>query len=134
MALGVLPEYPWDLMVPYRDRAASHRDGIVDLSIGSPVDPTPQVVRDALTAATDAHAYPDSANRRAGGRERTAVLDQLVNSRCLRDQHVGCFTGGKPLRDVRGRVELHLCRLFRLLKCLVERLNRSLGGCRRQNG
>ena len=45
MALGALPEYPWDLMVPYRDRAASHRDGIVDLSIGSPVDPTPQVVR-----------------------------------------------------------------------------------------
>ncbi|GAA2028225.1 succinyldiaminopimelate transaminase [Agromyces tropicus] len=58
MALGVLPEYPWDLMVPYRDRAAAHRDGIVDLSIGSPVDPTPQLVRDALTAATDAHGYP----------------------------------------------------------------------------
>ncbi|MGR0219599.1 succinyldiaminopimelate transaminase [Agromyces sp. ZXT2-6] len=58
MALGALPEYPWDLMDPYRQRAAAHRDGIVDLSIGSPVDPTPQVVRDALAAATDAHSYP----------------------------------------------------------------------------
>jgi succinyldiaminopimelate transaminase len=45
-------------MAPYRERAASHPDGIVDLSIGSPVDPTPEVVREALAAATDAHAYP----------------------------------------------------------------------------
>jgi succinyldiaminopimelate transaminase len=69
MALGALPEYPWDLMVPYRQRAAGHRDGLVDLSIGSPVDPTPRVVRDALAAATDAHSYPatigTSALRRA---------------------------------------------------------------------
>jgi succinyldiaminopimelate transaminase len=35
-----------------------HPDGLIDLSIGSPVDPTPDVVRNALNAATDAHAYP----------------------------------------------------------------------------
>ena len=58
MARGELPDYPWDLMGPYRDRAASHPDGIVDLSIGSPVDPTPAIVREALAVATDAHAYP----------------------------------------------------------------------------
>lgn len=58
MARGELPDYPWDLMGPYRERAASHAGGIVDLSIGSPVDPTPAVVREALAAATDAHAYP----------------------------------------------------------------------------
>ncbi len=45
-------------MEPLRARAAQHPLGIVDLSIGSPVDPTPQIVRDAITAATDAHAYP----------------------------------------------------------------------------
>ena len=32
--------------------------GIVDLSIGTPVDPTPQVVQDALAAAGDAPGYP----------------------------------------------------------------------------
>jgi len=58
MARGELPDYPWDLMAPYRARAAAHHGGIVDLSIGSPVDPTPVVVREALAAATDAHAYP----------------------------------------------------------------------------
>jgi succinyldiaminopimelate transaminase len=58
MALGALPEYPWDLMVPYRRRASTHHDGLVDLSIGSPVDPTPTIVREALAASTDAHSYP----------------------------------------------------------------------------
>ncbi|NQX11326.1 succinyldiaminopimelate transaminase [Microbacteriaceae bacterium VKM Ac-2855] len=58
MALGTLPDYPWDLMGPYAETARSHPDGIVDLSIGSPVDATPDIIRDALAAATDAHAYP----------------------------------------------------------------------------
>ena len=53
-----LPDYPWNAMEPFRARAAEHTHGIVDLSIGSPVDPTPTIVRDALVAATDAHAYP----------------------------------------------------------------------------
>lgn len=56
--LGNLPEYPWDAMAPYAQRAAEHPDGLIDLSIGSPVDPTPDVVRRALSEATDAHAYP----------------------------------------------------------------------------
>lgn len=58
MALGELPDYPWDQMAPYAERARRHPDGIVDLSIGSPVDPTPTLIRDALAWATDAHAYP----------------------------------------------------------------------------
>ncbi|MET1051870.1 MAG: succinyldiaminopimelate transaminase [Mycetocola sp.] len=58
MALQPLPDYPWDAMAPYAARAREHADGIADLSIGSPVDATPDVVRDALAAATDAHAYP----------------------------------------------------------------------------
>lgn len=56
--LKPLPDYPWDAMAPYAKRAAEHPDGIIDLSIGSPVDPTPSVVRAALANATDAHAYP----------------------------------------------------------------------------
>ncbi|PPH54000.1 succinyldiaminopimelate transaminase [Rathayibacter sp. AY1E2] len=58
MALGALPDYPWDLMAPFARTAAEHPGGIVDLSIGSPVDPTPAPIRDALARATDSHAYP----------------------------------------------------------------------------
>ena len=50
--------YPWDSLTPFAERARQHPRGIVDLSIGTPVDPTPAVVRDALAAAGDAHGYP----------------------------------------------------------------------------
>jgi succinyldiaminopimelate transaminase len=53
-----LPDYPWDTMAPYRAVAAQHPDGVVDLSIGTPVDPTPAVVREALAGAADAPGYP----------------------------------------------------------------------------
>ncbi|MDW4571157.1 succinyldiaminopimelate transaminase [Microbacterium sp. M3] len=60
MGVADLADYPWDAVAPYAARARSHPDGIVDLSIGSPVDPTPAVVADALRSATDAHAYPQT--------------------------------------------------------------------------
>ena len=58
MSVRDLADYPWDAVVPYRQRAALHPQGIVDLSVGSPVDPTPELIRRALSEATDAHAYP----------------------------------------------------------------------------
>jgi len=56
-----LPDFPWDSLVPYGDVARRHPDGIVDLSVGSPVDPTPELIRRALAEATDAHSYPATA-------------------------------------------------------------------------
>ena len=58
--LKSLPDYPWDQMVPFAEQARQHPGGIVDLSIGSPVDATPDVVQQALRTATDAHAYPQT--------------------------------------------------------------------------
>ena len=58
---GPLPDYPWDAMLPYAERAAGHPEGALNLSVGSPVDPSPAGVREALAAATDAHAYPATA-------------------------------------------------------------------------
>lgn len=55
---GGLPDFPWDSLVPYAERARAHPDGIVDLSVGTPVDPTPAVVTEALTRAADAPGYP----------------------------------------------------------------------------
>jgi succinyldiaminopimelate transaminase len=56
-----LPDFPWNSLQPYAERARAHEGGIVDLSVGSPVDTTPAVIREALAAATDAHAYPQTA-------------------------------------------------------------------------
>jgi succinyldiaminopimelate transaminase len=53
-----LPEFPWDRLEPYARTAREHPGGIVDLSIGTPVDSTPPLVQDALRAAADAPGYP----------------------------------------------------------------------------
>lgn len=60
MGVTGLADYPWDAVAPYAARARAHAGGIVDLSIGSPVDETPDVVRAALREATDAHSYPQT--------------------------------------------------------------------------
>ncbi|MFT4135799.1 succinyldiaminopimelate transaminase [Microbacterium sp.] len=65
MTVRDLADYPWDAVAPYARTARAHPDGIVDLSIGSPVDPTPQVVAAALREATDAHAYPQTVGTQA---------------------------------------------------------------------
>ena len=65
-----MPDFPWDVLAPYAARARAHPDGAVDLSVGAPADPTPQVVRDALAAASDAPAYPPPAG--------TAALSEAV--------------------------------------------------------
>lgn len=57
---GALPEFPWDTLTPYGERARRHPGGIVDLSVGTPVDPTPQVVRRALADAADSPGYPQT--------------------------------------------------------------------------
>lgn len=54
-----LPDFPWDSLTADKALAAAHPDGIVDLSIGTPVDPVPRIVRDALAGpAADEPGYP----------------------------------------------------------------------------
>ncbi|WP_420079698.1 succinyldiaminopimelate transaminase [Streptomyces sp. JL4002] len=53
-----LPAFPWDKLEPYKKTAAAHADGIVDLSVGTPVDPVPQLIRQALIDAADSPGYP----------------------------------------------------------------------------
>jgi succinyldiaminopimelate transaminase len=42
----------------------AHPGGIVDLSVGTPVDPVPALVREALSAASDVPGYPATAGTR----------------------------------------------------------------------
>jgi succinyldiaminopimelate transaminase len=55
---ATLPDFPWDLLEPAKAVAAAHADGIVNLSIGTPVDPVPPFIREALAGASDAPGYP----------------------------------------------------------------------------
>ncbi len=53
-----LPAFTWDRIAPLGEKARLHPDGAVDLSMGTPVDPVPPVIRDALAQASDAPGYP----------------------------------------------------------------------------
>lgn len=66
------------MLKPAKARAAAHPDGLVDLSIGAPVDPVPELVQAALAAAADAPGYP----RTAGSPALQAALRDWVATTC----------------------------------------------------
>ncbi len=53
--------FPWDTLAEAAAAARSHPGGIVDLSVGTPVDPVAPVIRAALAAASAAPGYPSTA-------------------------------------------------------------------------
>jgi succinyldiaminopimelate transaminase len=53
-----LPDFPWDSLEPFKKQAAGHPEGLIDLSVGSPVDDTPVLAQEALSLAGNAPSYP----------------------------------------------------------------------------
>lgn len=53
-----LPDFPWDALAPYGATAREHHAGIIDLSVGTPVDPTPEFIQSALRDAANSPSYP----------------------------------------------------------------------------
>jgi succinyldiaminopimelate transaminase len=53
-----LPDFPWDTLTDAKAVASAHPGGIVDLSVGTPVDPTPSIAVAALCRAADSPGYP----------------------------------------------------------------------------
>ena len=54
------PPYPYDRLDAYQKLASEFDGGIVDLSIGTPCDPPPQAVIDALAGSGSERGYPAS--------------------------------------------------------------------------
>jgi succinyldiaminopimelate transaminase len=91
-----LPDFPWDTLAPARRRAAEHPGGIIDLSVGTPVDPTPSVITDALIAHANAPGYPTTVgtpelhaaihgwiDRRLGGVLGAAILPTIGSKEAI---------------------------------------------------
>lgn len=53
-----LPDFPWDALAPYGEIARKHPQGAIDLSVGTPVDPTPEFIQQALRESADSPSYP----------------------------------------------------------------------------
>nr|WP_313600950.1 succinyldiaminopimelate transaminase [Aeromicrobium phoceense] len=91
------PDFPWDTIAAAKARAAEHPDGLVDLSIGTPVDPTPEVARQALVAAADSPGYPTVLGPES---LRRAVVDWLERRFAITGvgtEHVLATIGSKEL-------------------------------------
>lgn len=72
---GRLPDFPWDTIADAKATAQAHADGIVDLSVGTPVDPVPALIRDALAENSAFPGYPTT----IGTRElREAAAESLI--------------------------------------------------------
>ncbi|HEX3791467.1 MAG TPA: succinyldiaminopimelate transaminase [Pseudonocardiaceae bacterium] len=53
-----LPDFPWDSLAEPTARARAHPDGLVDLSVGTPVDPVPEPIQRALGSVAEVPGYP----------------------------------------------------------------------------
>ncbi|SCL19261.1 succinyldiaminopimelate aminotransferase apoenzyme [Micromonospora nigra] len=72
-----LPEFTWDSLDAAATLAAAHPDGLINLSMGTPVDPVPGVIRQALADASDAPGYPLTAGTPV---LREAIADWVARS------------------------------------------------------
>ena len=53
-----LPDFPWDALAPFGDLARAHPEGIIDLSQGTPIDPTPEFIQQVFRDASNSPSYP----------------------------------------------------------------------------
>jgi len=72
-----LPDFPWDALAPYGDKARSHPKGIIDLSQGTPVDSTPEFIQQVFRDASNSPSYPVT----AGTPELRAALKKWATER-----------------------------------------------------
>ncbi len=56
-----LPDFPWDTIADVKAKAASHPDGLIDLSVGGPVDPVSPSIQLALAEHAGEPGYPQTA-------------------------------------------------------------------------
>lgn len=96
MALS-LPDFPWDALEPYKVAAAGHPEGLIDLSVGSPVDDTPSVAIDALAAAGNAPSYPLTAGTPALRQAIAAWWERRRNTGPLGVENVIPTIGSKEM-------------------------------------
>jgi succinyldiaminopimelate transaminase len=92
-----LPVFPWDTLADASALARSHPGGIVDLSVGTPVDPVAPVIRDALAAASSAPGYPTTAGTPALRASAVAALSRRYGVTDVADDAVLPAIGTKEL-------------------------------------
>lgn len=86
MRVSSLPAFPWDGLAPITEQARRHELGLVDLSVGTPVDPTPELEQEVLRNASNSPGYPNTAGT---PQLRRAVLDWFARARGVEPHAAG---------------------------------------------
>lgn len=94
---GRLGDFPWEGIVSYRERASAHPRGLVNLSMGSPVDTTPDFIRQALSDASNAPGYPTTAGQPALREAIAAWFRRRSGAPEVTAEHVLPLIGTKEL-------------------------------------
>ena len=92
-----LPVFPWDKLEPFKATAAAHPGGIVDLSVGTPVDPVPELIQKALVAAADSPGYPTVWGTPELRDALTGWVERRLGARDVTHRHVLPVVGSKEL-------------------------------------
>jgi succinyldiaminopimelate transaminase len=92
-----LPVFPWDTLADATAKARSHPDGIVDLSVGTPVDPVAPLIQEALAEAASAPGYPTTAGTPALRQSAVAALHRRYGITGLDENAVLPAIGTKEL-------------------------------------
>lgn len=92
-----LPAFPWDTLADEKAVAGAHPDGIVDLSVGTPVDPVAPLIRAALAAASAAPGYPATAGTARLRESAVAALARRYGVTGLTESAVLPVIGTKEL-------------------------------------
>lgn len=94
---GLLPVFPWDTLAEATAVAREHPGGIVDLSVGTPVDPVAPLIQEALAAAAAAPGYPWTAGTPQMRAAAVGALERRYGVTGLAEQAVLPVIGTKEL-------------------------------------
>jgi succinyldiaminopimelate transaminase len=92
-----LPDFPWDALSPYRVTASAHPGGVVDLSVGTPVDPVPAAAQQALKDASDSPGYPTTLGIPELRQAAAAWLQRTTGARLDPDTEIIPTIGSKEI-------------------------------------
>ncbi len=90
-----LPPYPYDRLDPYKPIAAAHVGGLVDLSIGTPIDAPPDFVVAALAESGAERGYPPSIGSVAFRRAAVGWLARRIGVTVDVDSQIAACVGTK---------------------------------------
>lgn len=95
---ATLPDFPWNLLQPAKHEASQHPDGLINLSVGSPVDPVAPGIQLALSEAAETAGYPQTIG--------TAALRTAIGASLQRRYHVAADVPVLPVIGTKEAIGL----------------------------